>query len=878
MSHVTHEGRYMNLSFWNNKKCRYGIIGGAVLLLTVIALAIRLLPMGDLIGTGDMIAGPDAWYNLRLVEVLLASGGFIFFEPMTLFPTGQTTGAWGPLFTYIAAFFGLFAGDAGRVALIDAVSWTPAILGALMVPVMFFLGKKLGDWKTGLLAGLFIAVIGGQFFSRTLYGHFDHHVAETLFSTLFAFCYVLALAHLHGKEISLKNPASLKLPLILGVVSGIAYFLGLLTMTTLIVFGLFAAVFTLVQFILDVKSDRPTEYLLVVNTLTFGIGAIGLLIYGIKDFGFGFYSYSIALLIAQILVILGTLFLYVLQKVIAKIEKPWYIYLASITGVAVVGILAMWIILPDLFNSMVGNLMQFFTNSETAATIQEMSSWSVSQAVSSFGWSIPLALGGFAVLVWQIIRRESPAALFVLIWSLFMFLATVAHIRWEYFFAVNVALLSAVCVSWAISFAGAEVAKLFSKKQEAIPEQKGKKGRKAVSTVSDKPDVLKIGVFAIIVVVAIVFTGMSAVSAVSTASVYGEAGGTEKDWIEATEWLVDGTPETGIDYYELYEREGFSYPSEAYGIMSWWDYGHYITTIGERIPNSNPFQAGVAGEYGAAQVLTATDENAVVEKLNHLGTKYVMTDYQMAGSKFGAMAIWADTELQTTPFYTYLLQRDSTGAYSVVTAQTEDYYNTLTARLQNFDGSYTEAGSVVLVLTDSSAGYGYPVITYTKSYANADDAWKAAKDYNAQSANTAAGKHAYVISVPTQATDYFNPNADVPALKHFRLVHESDTYVIPADSYSYYITEPNGGGTAWVKTFEYVKGAVIKGNGIISIDVTTNNGRTFTYRQVSENGQFIVPYATGQTGEIKTGVYKIEGTGQTFTVSEKAVQNGLTVN
>ena len=868
----------MNLSFWNNKKCRYGIIGGAVLLLTVIALAIRLLPMGDLIGTGDMIAGPDAWYNLRLVEVLLASGGFIFFEPMTLFPTGQTTGAWGPLFTYIAAFFGLFAGDAGRVALIDAVSWTPAILGALMVPVMFFLGKKLGDWKTGLLAGLFIAVIGGQFFSRTLYGHFDHHVAETLFSTLFAFCYVLALAHLHGKEISLKNPASLKLPLILGVVSGIAYFLGLLTMTTLIVFGLFAAVFTLVQFILDVKSDRPTEYLLVVNTLTFGIGAIGLLIYGIKDFGFGFYSYSIALLIAQILVILGTLFLYVLQKVIAKIEKPWYIYLASITGVAVVGILAMWIILPDLFNSMVGNLMQFFTNSETAATIQEMSSWSVSQAVSSFGWSIPLALGGFAVLVWQIIRRESPAALFVLIWSLFMFLATVAHIRWEYFFAVNVALLSAVCVSWAISFAGAEVAKLFSKKQEAIPEQKGKKGRKAVSTVSDKPDVLKIGVFAIIVVVAIVFTGMSAVSAVSTASVYGEAGGTEKDWIEATEWLVDGTPETGIDYYELYEREGFSYPSEAYGIMSWWDYGHYITTIGERIPNSNPFQAGVAGEYGAAQVLTATDENAVVEKLNHLGTKYVMTDYQMAGSKFGAMAIWADTELQTTPFYTYLLQRDSTGAYSVVTAQTEDYYNTLTARLQNFDGSYTEAGSVVLVLTDSSAGYGYPVITYTKSYANADDAWKAAKDYNAQSANTAAGKHAYVISVPTQATDYFNPNADVPALKHFRLVHESNTYVIPADSYSYYITEPNGGGTAWVKTFEYVKGAVIKGNGIISIDVTTNNGRTFTYRQVSENGQFIVPYATGQTGEIKTGVYKIEGTGQTFTVSEKAVQNGLTVN
>ena len=867
----------MDFSFWNNKKCRYGIIGGAVLLLTVIALAIRLLPMGDLVGTGDMIAGPDAWYNLRLVEVLLASGGFIFFEPMTLFPTGQDI-VWGPLFTYISAFFALFAGDAGRVALIDAVSWTPAVLGALMVPVMFFLGKKLGDWKTGLLAGIFIAVIGGQFFARSIYGHFDHHVAETLFSTLFVLCYVLALAHSHGKEISSKDKSSLKLPLILGVVSGIAYFLGLLTMTTLVAFGLFAAIFTLVQFILDFKSGRPTEYLLVLNILTFGVAAVGLLVYGIRNFSFGFASYSIALLIAQILVILGTLFLYILQKVIAKIEKPWYIYLASIVGVAVVGIVAMWIILPDLFGGMISNLLGFFTNNATAATVQEMSSWSISQSVSSFGWSILLALGGFIILVYQVIRRETPAALFVLIWSLFMFLATVAHIRWEYFFAVNIALLAAVCVSWAISFAGADVAKLFGKKQEAVPEEKGKKGKKAVTTASDKPDVLKISLLAVVVIVALIFTGMSAVSAVSTASVYGEAGGTEKDWIEAAEWLVDGTPDTGIDYYKLYDGEGFSYPSEAYGVMSWWDYGHYITTIGERIPNSNPFQAGVAGEYGAAQVLTATDEDAVVEKLDYLGTKYVMTDYQMAGSKFGAMAIWADTELQTTPFYTYLLQQSSTGSYSVVSAQTEKYYNTLTARLQNFDGSYTEAGSVVLVLTDSSAGYGYPVITYTKSYVNADDAWKMANDYNAQSSNTAAGKYAYVISVPTQVTDYFDPNADVSALKHFRLVHESDTYVIPADGYSYYVTEPNGGGTAWVKTFEYVKGAVIKGNGIISIDVTTNNGRTFTYRQVSENGQFVVPYATGQTGEIKTGIYKIEGSGQTFTVSEKAVQNGLSIN
>ena len=128
----------MNFSLWNNKKYRCWVIGGTVLILTLISLTIRLLPMADLVGTGDMIAGPDAWYNLRLVEVLLASGGYILFEPMTYYPYGWDN-VFGPLFTYIAAFFGMFASDTTRIALIDAVSWTPAVLGALMVPVMFFL-------------------------------------------------------------------------------------------------------------------------------------------------------------------------------------------------------------------------------------------------------------------------------------------------------------------------------------------------------------------------------------------------------------------------------------------------------------------------------------------------------------------------------------------------------------------------------------------------------------------------------------------------------------------------------------------------------------------------------------------------------------------
>ncbi|MCQ2356088.1 MAG: hypothetical protein MJ014_03585, partial [Methanocorpusculum sp.] len=68
--------------------------------------------------------------------------------------------------------------------------------------------------------------------------------------------------------------------------------------------------------------------------------------------------------------------------------------------------------------------------------------------------------------------------------------------------------------------------------------------------------------------------------------------------------------------------------------------------------------------------------------------------------------------------------------------------------------------------------------------------------------------------------------------------------------------------------------------GIIEVNVTTNNGRTFTYRQASVDGQFVVPYSTsGSSYDVKTtGPYTIAGTGETFEVSEEAVMRGLTIN
>jgi len=114
------------------------------------------------------------------------------------------------------------------------------------------------------------------------------------------------------------------------------------------------------------------------------------------------------------------------------------------------------------------------------------------------------------------------------------------------------------------------------------------------------------------------------------------------------------------------------------------------------------------------------------------------------------------------------------------------------------------------------------------------------------------------------------PVTDIPALQHYRLVYESPTNVFAS----------NKTDVKYVKIFEYVKGAHIRGSGIIEVPLVTNTGRNFTYRQQSINGEFVVPYSTtGNPYDVKaTGKYRIVGTGSTFDVPESAVMQGLSIN
>ena len=125
-----------------------------------------------------------------------------------------------------------------------------------------------------------------------------------------------------------------------------------------------------------------------------------------------------------------------------------------------------------------------------------------------------------------------------------------------------------------------------------------------VKSLEDIPEFLKSikisQVFAVLIIlVALILPEYNA------AMLYTKGAGNEPNgpWMEATVWLRSNTPDPGMDYNAVYEapRNGelFKYPDTAYGVMSWWDYGHYIETIGHRMPNANPFQAGIGGRRGS---------------------------------------------------------------------------------------------------------------------------------------------------------------------------------------------------------------------------------------------------------------------------------------
>jgi dolichyl-diphosphooligosaccharide--protein glycosyltransferase len=871
-----------------------------VLIFMGIALVLRMIPAFFIKDPGFLyIYDTDSWYTLRQIEVMVGNfPQYNWFDPMTAYPLGKIID-WGPLYPLIASILCLITGATTRSAIIFTSGWIAPLMAMMMVPVMFQLGKVVGNGKTGIIAAGLISVVSVQYFSFSSYGWVDHHIGEVLFSTLFFLSYITTVLFVKSHPVNLKENKSLLLPVGLSILTGILFFLAILTSTTVILTLAVIAIYTFVQFILDYSLKHNSLYLPLINGTLLTVTIILLFIFGFKSEGLSITRYSIGIPLVLLSLIAETLVLFILSS---SLQGKKIIYLVSLLVLSA-GSFTFVQIYPPL-NALSQQAMSlFFGSQEYSVSIIETLPWTLSGAWANFNFALILMAAGLLILGYYAVKKKESQHIFLFVWSIVMLLVTIRFQRFVYYFTVNVVLLAAICIAepltwkehfiiryWSVAslwFSGSRVSPAgaggtASKKDAAMPSKPGKKRtvKSPVKRTSQNNKTLKD--FAILAVILLTF-GLVVVSVAQEVQ-YGfttSHNEISRDWIEPLEWMQSGTPLTGIDYYRSYDALHFTYPPGSYGIMALWDAGHWITFFAHRIPITNPFQDNLAGPDGTAAFFLNMNESKANSIIGQLGGRYVITDSKMAVDTFTNLVPWQSNSVDISPYIKYFLTPDTRDINNlkIIHKFDEGYFQTMVVRLHNFDGSMTLPGTVNYIEyeirqpteRETSTLSGFARIIVNERLINASQL----------DSSTPIMKEGPEL-LPTQYANIFSdlPNMTVqkvPALHHYRLVHESaeNASVTPFPE-----SDPvTLSGIKYVKIFEFVRGAKISGEGVIELPVVTNTGRIFVYRQESENGTFIVPYPTtgGPYDVHATAQYHIMGTSRYITVTENDITEGREV-
>jgi len=695
----------------------YGTILASLFSLSLYIRAV--LPYNSVFG-GPFVkfGGNDPWYHMRIVENTLHNFPHrIWYDAFTYYPHGGYN-PFAPLFDYLLSVIIWIIGLGNPYATlgqhgIEVIgAWYPAVLGALVVIPVYLIGKEIYNRNVGLFAAGLIAVLPGPSLTRTTLGFTDHDVGGILLNTIGLYFFILAIKHAKENRISFetilnKDWKSLKKPMTYTILAGITFGSFLLEWVGGMLFGYVVFGYVVIQYIIDHVRGESTDYLCIIGVSLY-LTALVMIVPFLHPYSVEF-THVIILCSAMIafLVMSG------LSVALVKKRIATYGYPVAVIGTALIALVLLNVLNPALYSQLTG-ILGLLTPSPGEMTIAEAHPMRVfgTSLVHPGAWewfttTFFVAFAAFPWIGYNIARRFRPEEILLLVWSAVVLIGCFGQNRFAFFYAVNVALLCGF-VSWKIielvgvGFRDEEGFRAESAAKNKVKGKGEKKGGARAKTQKKKPKAkVKVEktnaekikrylraevVFTFVIIFFVVFylpLFSTPEHGRALGSIYPRgAGGPEYDWYESLSWMRNNTPDPGISYYELYEEpprgEDYDYPEETYGVMSWWDYGHWITRIAHRIPNANPFQWGIGGPGengtiipGACMFLTSKDEKEANWILDELDTRYVVSDFMMADAfnafynKFGAITSWAGRGYP-------------------------DYYHTIELRLHMFDGTRVE--------------------------------------------------------------------------------------------------------------------------------------------------------------------------------------------
>lgn len=431
-----------------NTKVRPSFITALIIVLFfAIAFSLRVFPSYHHVFTGGWIkfTGNDAYYQMHLVDNIVRNFPHTTtFSPYLLFPGGQSIGP-THFFNWILASIIWIAGlGSPSPHLIDVIGvYFPAILGALTVIPVYFIGRELAGRWAGLIAAGLLAVLPGEFMGRSVLGFTDLHIAETLLTTVTMLFLILAVRRAGQIKLSyndLKQMEWRKLakPTIYSILAG--FFLGLFIFAWqgALLFVFITALYFIVQFIVDHLKGRATDYLSITGTIFF---LTALVISQLVSSGeLYLYSLLIALFIAIAFNIISRL---MVMKAIRKVYYP-----LSLVGLGLVGLVVLYISNASLARTMLDTFTLLIptgahvTTIETQPLLSPAGEFTLAVAWGNFTTGFFLSLISLGLLIYLIVRRGEADKTLLVVWSLMMLVATLAQRRFAYYFAVNVALLT----------------------------------------------------------------------------------------------------------------------------------------------------------------------------------------------------------------------------------------------------------------------------------------------------------------------------------------------------------------------------------------------------------------------------------------------------
>ncbi|MFC1905695.1 oligosaccharyl transferase, archaeosortase A system-associated, partial [Chloroflexota bacterium] len=613
-----------------------------------IALYFRIALPYDNIFVGDWIkfASNDAYYYMRLVDNLLHNYPHsINFDAFTFYPNGYYVGT-PPFFAFFISSIAMIMGLGQPTQhIIDLVGvYIPPILGALTILPVYFIGKELFNRWAGVIAAGLLIILPGEFLGRSGLGFTDHHAAEVLLTTVAILFLILAVksarqAQIHFSSFIIGNRKIFIKPLIYCVLAGIFLGIYLLTWAGGLLFVFIIFIYFIVQLIVNHLRGENVDYLVFISLVTFIIASILSLIFLPTHLKASFFvpSLFIAILIPLVLAVLSNL---LKRYRLAVYTLPLILTFLGGTALAI-----MYLINPDMLNSMLAQF-EIFNPGGAALTIYEAQPllfpdngvFSFALVWISFTTSFFLGIIALFLLIYLAFKSNEPERMALIIWSLVILSAALGQRRFVYYLTINIALLTGYFSWLLLRFAGLGKNNAGSEARSAKPVSKQKHRRQKQPTSS--PGVVTISAMSIILFFLVFFPNIG--QAVETSSrVYFAP---SDAWCQALDWLRTNTPdpsEPSDFYYDIYkpppEGERYLYPASAYGVMAWWDYGHWITRIAHRMPNSTP---GVWGECG--QFFSKEDEKEANIIMDRLNSKYVIVDRELATTKIHAVAELGD--------------------------------------------------------------------------------------------------------------------------------------------------------------------------------------------------------------------------------------------